>query len=122
MSDVVVIDVEVYSHFRRPKDVKEINSGEQITETAGYIPADVQIQDMIAAGMRLGEYRREMYDFGADEEVPDDYVDPTRTPGADAVDIERAGVDINARIALAEELIKKAQEENAAIEAGKKME
>ena len=63
-----------------------------------------------------------MYDFGADEEVPDDYVDPTRSPGADAVDIERAGIDINARIALAEELIKKAQEENAAIEAGKKME
>ena len=91
MSDVVIIDVEVFSQFKRPKPEKEINSGEQITETAGYIPADIQIQDMIAAGMRLGEYRREMYDFGADEEVPDDYVDLTRSPGVDVVDVEKIG-------------------------------
>ena len=122
MSDVVVIDVEVYSHFKRPKDVKEINSGEQITETAGYIPADVQIQDMIAAGMRLGEYRREMYDFDANENIPDDFIDPTRTPGVDVVDVENAGIVVNARIAEAQKLMKKAQEEKAASDAEKKVE
>ena len=122
MSDVVVIDVEVYSHFRRTKDVKEINSGEQITETAGYIPADVQIQDMIAAGMRLGEYRREMYDFAADEEVPEDYMDVTRSPGVDVVDVERAGIAVNAKIAEAQELLRKAEEEKAAIQVEKKVE
>ena len=122
MSDVVVIDVEVYSHFKRPKDVKEINSGEQITETAGYIPADVQIQDMIAAGMRLGEYRREMYDFDANEEVPEDFMDPTRTPGVDVVDVERAGIAVNGRILEAQELLKKAKEEKPALDLEKKVE
>ena len=122
MSDVVVIDVEVYSHFKRPKDVKEINSGEQITETAGYIPADVQIQDMIAAGMRLGEYRREMYDFDDNEEVPEDFMDPTRIPGVDVVDVERAGIAVNAKIAEAQELLRKAEEEKAAIPVEKKVE
>lgn len=121
MTDIV-IDVEVYSHFKRPKDVKEINSGEQITETAGYIPADVQIQDMIAAGMRLGEYRREMYDFDANEEVPEEYFDPTRSPGVDVVDVERAGLAINAKIAEAQELLKKAEEEKAVVETDRKVE
>lgn len=122
MSDVVIIDVEVFSHFKRPKPEKEINSGEQITETAGYIPADIQIQDMIAAGMRLGEYRREMYDFGADEEVPDDYLDTTRSPGVDVVDVERAGISVNQKIAEAQALLAKAEEEKVAIEAEKKVE
>lgn len=122
MSDVVVIDVEVYSHFKRPKDVKEINSGEQITETAGYIPADVQIQDMIAAGMRLGEYRREMYDFDANEKIPEDFMDPTRVPGVDVVDVERAGIVVNEKIAEAQKLLKKAEEEKADLKAEKKVE
>nr|QJB18829.1 MAG: hypothetical protein [Microvirus sp.] len=118
MSDMI----EVYTHFKRPKVEKEINSGQQITETAGYIPADVQIQDMIAAGMRLGEYRREMYDFDADDEVPENYFDPTRVPGVDVVDVERAGIAVNAKIAEAQELLKKAEEEKAALDAEKKVE
>ena len=122
MSDVIIIDVEVFSHFKRPKDVKEINSGEQITETAGYIPADVQIQDMIAAGMRLGEYRREMYDFDANEEIPEDFMDITRIPGVDVVDVERAGIAVNAKIAEAQELLRKAKEEKPALDVEKKVE
>ena len=122
MSDVIIIEAEVYSHFKRPKDVKEINSGEQITECSGYIPADVQIQDMIAAGMRLGEYRREMYDFAADEEVPEDYMDVTRSPGVDVVDVERAGIAVNAKIAEAQELLRKAKEEKPALDVEKKVE
>lgn len=112
MSDMVP---EVYTKYKRPKADPEVNSGEQITEMAGYIPADVQIEDMLAAGMRLGEYRREMYDFSADEEVPDDYMDVTRTPGIDVVDVENAGVSINAKIAEAKALLEKAAMEAAAV-------
>ena len=102
--------------------MKEINSGELITETAGYIPADVQIQDMIAAGMRLGEYRREMYDFDANEEIPEDFMDITRIPGVDVVDVERAGIAVNAKIAEAQEILRKAEEEKPALDVEKKVE
>ena len=120
MSDVV--DVEVFTKWKRPKPDKEINSGEQVTETAGYIPADIQIEDMLAAGMRLGEYRREMYDFDANEEVPEDFMDPTRSPGVDVVDVQNAALAVNSRIVEAQELLKKAEEEKAALEAEKKVE
>lgn len=56
------------------------------TETAGYIPADVQILRLIEAGKRLDAYRKEAYDFNPDEEVPDDFIDPTRSGSFDLAD------------------------------------
>jgi hypothetical protein len=73
----------------------EENSGKSKVETAGYIPAQVQIERLILAGKRLSDFRREQYDFGADEQVPDDFVDPTRSPGYDLADAAR-----DARIAV----------------------
>ena len=63
-----------------------------------------------------------MYDFGADEEVPDDYVDLTRSPGVDVVDGERAGIAVNAKIAEAQEILRKAEEEKIASDTEKKVE
>lgn len=78
---------------------EEPGGGKRITETAGYVPAEIQITEMLLAGARLGEYRREMYDFGADEEVPEDYEgDPTRAPGFDAADGSRIQMDLKGRL------------------------
>lgn len=56
-----------------------------ITETAGYIPPKIQIEQMILAGQRLNESRKAQFDYGPDE--PDDgYTDPTRDPGYDMAD------------------------------------
>nr|QJB19761.1 MAG: hypothetical protein [Microvirus sp.] len=62
----------------------EENSGDEIVEKAGYIPAKDQIETMINAGQRLADARA--YEFGPDDDVPDDYYDPTRNPGFDLSD------------------------------------
>ena len=63
----------------------EENDGEILVETAGYIPADRKIESMIDAGRRLLDFRAG-YEFQDGEEIPDDYLDPTRDPGFDLAD------------------------------------
>nr|QJB21667.1 MAG: hypothetical protein [Microvirus sp.] len=78
-----------YDQFVRPKKTPEINSGEIRVEKAGYIPAEKQIAQLMQAGVRLGQYRKEMYDT----ETDDGEIDPTRGPDfdlADASTISRA--------------------------------
>lgn len=95
--DFIEIKHTVYSQVKRPLPNPEINSGEEIVEKEGYIPAEVQIMDMINAGKRLGEYRKEHYDYAEDEKVPDDamavgygFVDP--------VDAQLAMKSVTARL------------------------
>ena len=71
-------------NYKSPKG--EVNSGIPIVETAGYIPAKIQIENMILAGQRLSDYRREMYDFGYDEPDDETFDDPTRHPNFDMAD------------------------------------
>lgn len=72
-----------YDQFmNRPPADEEKNSGESLVESAGYIPAEIQIMEMIQAGERLGEYRKEKYDYESLSE-DDGLVDPTRCPGFD---------------------------------------
>ena len=52
-----------------------------------YIPPQAQIKDMMMAGARLKETRRLRFDVEADEDAP---LDPTREPGIDIVDLEKA--------------------------------
>lgn len=63
----------------------EKNSGEIITTTAGYLDPQRLIKDMILAGQRLIT-AREQYDFGPDDEVPDDFIDYSREPNFDLSD------------------------------------
>lgn len=62
----------------------EKNSGKSIVESAGYIPAQKRIENMILAGQRLVDSRKEQYDF--DGEVDEDYTDPSRSPNFDMAD------------------------------------
>lgn len=63
----------------------EMNDGVNMTEQT-YIPANIQIEQLIAAGIRLDDYRKELYDFSQDAEIDWDYQDPTRNPGYDPAD------------------------------------
>lgn len=67
---------DFYSFTNRPKSTPEINSGEILVETAGYVPAKRRIEDMINAGTRLVNARREQFDT-LDDSEPD--IDPTRS-------------------------------------------
>lgn len=76
----------------------EDNDGEILVETAGYIPADRKIESMIDAGKRLMDFRAG-YEFQDDEDVPDDYIDPTRDPGFDLADASRLSNETVAKMA-----------------------
>lgn len=105
--------VEFRTKYNRPKLVEEVNSGKSKVETAGYIPAEVQIMDMINAGVRLNDYRKEKFDFSDNEVVPDNFIDPTRSPGFDLADATILSRDVNSRIEEAKRLLKEAEEKAA---------
>lgn len=71
------------THFIRPLTEYEPGGGEVITEQAGYVPAKRKIEEMIYAGKRLVESRREQFD-SVDDSEPE--IDPTRDPNFDLAD------------------------------------
>lgn len=75
-----LLDQEIYRVHnvttRRPVcHCDDMGKNECVIDRAGYIPAKVQIQNLIAAGEKLEEYRRRMY---SNEPTPDD-VEPDVT-------------------------------------------
>lgn len=89
------MDHKIYTQFERPPDDAEVNTGESIVETAGYVPAERQIQSLIDAGVRLEDYRK-----GCDfvDGVDTGENDPTREPGFDLADASAMSRAANARI------------------------
>lgn len=80
--------------------IGEINTGEKIVDDIGYVPADVKIRDMINAGIRLRQSRRE--DFDVEGDITDDQFneigDITRSPGFDMADASQAILNLNNKI------------------------
>lgn len=93
-------DLIIYGHYKRPKKKPEINSGEIIVEKAGYIPAKQQIMNLINAGKRLLDYRREQYDFSDPKEVDNEFEDPTRKGSFDLADASQITRSIEERAAM----------------------
>lgn len=71
-----------------PETQGEVNSGEVLVETEGYVETNLLIENMIYAGARLDRARSDMYDFPNEEAVDEDFIDPTRKPGTDITEIE----------------------------------
>lgn len=96
--------VEIMTNYIRPERRKEVGGGPRIVEASGYIPTKIQVENMLLAGQRLNEYRKEQYDYSDGDSVPDDVVpDPTRSPGFDLADATRLGRDARARLDRAKE-------------------
>jgi len=72
--------------YNRIRQGGEINSGEIITESTGYIPAKIQIENLIDAGMRLIQSRRDNFDYGTDDKINSNITDPNRIPNFDMAD------------------------------------
>lgn len=112
---------EVFTQFNPPPYEGAPMGGECLVEAEGYIPAEKQIQSMFLAGERLVAGRREEYDFGPDEKIPDEIDIRTRRPNYDMADASQDLIEANARLdaeeaRLAEE---KAAKEKAALAADK---
>lgn len=84
--------MKFHTQRERPKKILEKNNDKRITETAGYIPANVRIANIMLAGANLKQYRAEQYDFG-DGQVDPEFFDPTRCKNFDLAD---AGILQNA--------------------------
>lgn len=95
-----------YNPDLRYPDPGEINSGELLVETAGYISAEQRIINIMRAGQRLQETRREMYDYDYEDDIDEDniYDDPTRDPGYDMADATQTSLSLKSR-----ERVKKAE-------------
>ena len=72
----------------------EIGGGEKLVETAGYIPAYKQIENLLMAGKRLVSYR-EQYDFTG--EIDEDFNDPTRNGNFDLADATQINLQMEAK-------------------------
>ena len=70
---------------------------ESITEQA-YMPALAQIEGLLAAGRRLDDFRREMWDFESEDKIDWDFQDPTRNPGFDPADGSQMAIQVAKRM------------------------
>lgn len=80
------------THYVRKRSLPETNSGETIVERAGYIPPKIQIENMIIAGHRLQQFRKEQYDFQPGQDIDEDFDDPTRDKNFDLADASQLGM------------------------------
>ena len=76
----------------------EVLSDESITEQSGYIDPKRQIEDMIMAGRRLDEARKNQFDFPSEDEIDEDAYDPTRAGSFDLADASQMQFEAANRI------------------------
>lgn len=71
----------------RRQEIGEKNSGKSIVDPSGYMSPKERIESIFRAGERLDEYRREMYQYGDQDDHEDESLDDvTRSPGFDPAD------------------------------------
>ena len=71
--------MDFFTKYKRPAPVLEHPDPVSKVETQGYIPADVQIMRDDRRRASSGQFPKENFDFGSEEEVEDDFIDPTRS-------------------------------------------
>lgn len=82
----------------------EQNTGERLIEKAGYIPAQQRIENLILAGQRLSDFRKEQFDFHEQKDIDENFYDSTRNKNYDLADAFQDSLRV-------EENIKQATEE-----------
>lgn len=74
------------AYTNRPVASPEIFDPISLVETAGYVPAEEKIRQMIDAGLRLKLSRVDQFDFPGNA-LPEDFDDPLRAPGLELADV-----------------------------------
>ena len=90
MKNVVYVDRNIAATRERQYEVLDPHSE---TEQAGYIPPQVQIENMMLAGQRLDQSRKAMYDFASEDEIDEDASDPTRRGNFDLADASQMAME-----------------------------
>ena len=76
----------------------EVLTSDTQTEQSGYVDPKRQIEDMILAGRRLDEARKNQYDFPSGEDIDEDIYDPTRSGNFDLSDASQMQFEANERL------------------------
>lgn len=107
---------EFYTKLKRPPRRQEKMCQISLVETRGYMTARQKVEMLTNAGQRLLDYRREQYDFGTDEEIDDNFLDPTRNPNFDLSDASLLAEQTSNRLKAQDAENKKIAAANAAEE------
>jgi len=83
------IKANVRSEFNPPPVVGEVNNGPVLVERGGYLPPNILVPQMLAAGRRLGQHYDELYD-ALEGQIPDDFVNPLSDNEFDEIDKKTA--------------------------------
>jgi hypothetical protein len=112
MSKLKQLELNFGTKYVREKDIGEINSGEIITNKVLMFNAQQIVSDMMRAGVRLMNHRalNQNADFKADEEVPDDYIDPTRNKNFDMADATALENHLNNKVKMTKKEIEEFKE------------
>lgn len=93
-----VVETKFGTQYLLPfQEQSEKPSSKTMTEMS-YVPADIQVKEMLDAGARLDAYRKQRFGSELVEEGQDPEVDPTSEPGVDLVDIGKAAEAVNMRL------------------------
>jgi len=101
------------TQYERKQASPELNSGKRLIEKAGYIPAQKRIENLMLAGKRLVEGRKEQYDF--DGEIDENFTDPTRNRGLDMAEAFQLQEHARRNIKSREEMLKTSQKQQEAL-------
>lgn len=104
--------------YERKPTIPEKNGMPSKTEKIGYIPPKIQIENMILAGQRLADSRRG-YEFAENEEIPEDYIDPTRNPNFDLADASEMHYAVTERMRQSKAEKEAAEAQEKALQAEK---
>lgn len=106
-----------FTREKRPdkKDFLEINSGQIITETAGYIPMSEQVRQFERAGLHLEEQRAQLSDYGQEDQDKDGFRDLNISLYPDLISITEAS---RANYRRLQDAQRKAKEKNTIIREG----
>jgi len=82
--------------YARSPHSPEKHNGERIVETAGHMTNKQKIESILDAGKRLVEYRKQQFDF--EDEIDENFSDPTRSKNFDMADATILGRDAKNRL------------------------
>lgn len=88
------------TQYERKRQAPEVNDGKTSVDRAGYISAQKRIENIMFAGQRLVQSRREMFDFEGDKFDPS-FSDPTRNRNYDLADAFQDNLITQERLAKA---------------------
>jgi len=112
--------VRINTKYDFDLEAPEKNDGQKVTETAGFIPPNVRIRQMIESGERLDEWKKDNFDY--DDIGQDDGTSYDESRDMDVNDLHEAGTKALNRLRENETNAAKKQKQTAKPEEVKKPE